>query len=129
MERKKRNCQESIIQQHFIQWLKLQYPRVWEVTASFPNQGRRSAANASRMKAEGLKKGIPDVVIFQPSKGYHGMFIEFKHGKMVVSPEQRQMIELLTNRDYYCCTCWELETAIKELKDYLTEGYMTSYHC
>jgi hypothetical protein len=109
---------ESVTQQHFIQWLKLQYPSLYAVTAAFPNQGKRSYANASRMKAEGLKKGMPDVVIFHPEKLYHGMFIEFKSGKGKLSPEQSQMIELLTHRDYYCCVCRNLEEAIQEVMRY-----------
>lgn len=71
------------------------------------------------MKAEGLKKGIPDVVIFHPTEKYHGMFIEFKDGKKKLSPEQANMIELLSARGYNCCVCWTLESAIKEVRGYL----------
>lgn len=114
-----RRFTESLIQQHFMQWLKLQYPSVFEVTASFPNEGRRSFKNASRMKAEGLKKGMPDIGIFYPTSKHHGMFIEFKSAKGRLSETQCYRIELLVALGYYCCVCWTLETAQEEVRKYL----------
>lgn len=110
---------ESIIQQNFMQWLKLQYRFLFDVTCAIPNQGRRSYKNASRMKAEGMKKGMPDVVIFYPSGFYHGMFIEFKSEKGKPSVDQIKMMETLTENDYYCCYCYSLEDGIREIRGYL----------
>lgn len=117
----RRRFSESITQQHFMTWLKLQFPKVHEVTASFPNEGKRSLRNASRMKAEGLKKGMPDLGVFYPTKHHPGMFIEFKSPKGKLTESQCDMLELLAARGYYCCACWTLEAAISEMRGYLNE--------
>jgi hypothetical protein len=114
-----RRQSESVTQQYFMQWLKLQYPRVHEVTASFPNEGKRSYKNASRMKAEGLKKGMPDLGIFYPTPRHHGMFIELKSPKGKLTEDQCNMMELLASKGYYCCASWTLESAQDEVRKYL----------
>ena len=45
-----------------------------------PNGGERNKIVAARMKAEGVREGVPDVFIPIPSPcgQWHGLFIEFK---------------------------------------------------
>lgn len=52
-----------------------------ELTAIFaiPNGGDRDAVVAARLKAEGVRAGVPDVFWPLPRAQYHGLFIEFKH--------------------------------------------------
>lgn len=83
-------------------------------------------ANASRMKAEGLKAGMPDIVMFYPANGFHGMFIEFKSKKGKVSDVQSVMIERLIAQGYYCSVCNHLEVAIQETRKYLHDTTHTA---
>jgi hypothetical protein len=66
-----------------------------------PNGGRRSAREASLMKAEGVEAGVPDWLCFWPSfdKRAVGLAIEFKSptGKGRVSDNQKRWHELLRN--------------------------------
>lgn len=110
---------ESIIQQQFFIWLELQFPAVDGVTCAIPNAGLRTPKNGARMKKEGLKAGMPDVAMFWPTQLYHGMFIEFKYGKNKPTDFQKAMIAKLKAQGYYCCICYDLESAIKEVKEYL----------
>jgi hypothetical protein len=61
-----------------------------------PNEGKRSFAVAARLKAEGMRRGIPDILAFTPPPNhpeYRGVAIELKRikgGK--ISDEQRQWI-------------------------------------
>jgi len=57
-------------------------------------------------KNKGYAKGTPDYVIFEPSRGYHGLCIELKKRKGgVESPEQQQFIVELEKRKYKAAFC------------------------
>lgn len=43
-----------------------------------PNGGARSKATAGRLKAEGVKAGIPDICLPVPKNGYGALYIELK---------------------------------------------------
>lgn len=56
-----------------------------------PNGGKRDPRTAARMKAEGVKPGMPDVNCDVAASGWHGLRIELKREKGgSVSPAQRQ---------------------------------------
>ena len=57
---------------------------------------RTSISEAKRMKASGYKRGFPDVFIYEPRGGFHGLSIEMKKEKGgVVSKHQKQWKESL----------------------------------
>lgn len=45
---------------------------------AIPNGGLRDKVQASKLRAEGVKAGVPDVFLPFPAKGKHGLYIEFK---------------------------------------------------
>ncbi len=54
-----------------------------------------------KMKLEGMKTGCPDLVIPEPNKQYHGLFIEMKREKgSTTSLEQKKWIKALNERNY-----------------------------
>ena len=110
---------ESAIQSTYLAWLKLQYPKVYEVTSSFPNSGVREPRYGARLKREGMKKGFPDLGIFWPSEPYHGMFIEFKSAKGVVRKEQKEVLEKLSANGYLCAIAKSLDEGINKTNSYL----------
>src|SRR6185503_7847972 len=112
MEQRK-SASESAIQSAYIEWVKLQYPRIAEVTASIPNGGKREVKYGYRLKREGLKKGFPDVGVFVSRGRYHGLFIEFKSQKGIVRKEQSMIMESLSREGYLCEACKSLEEAIE----------------
>lgn len=73
---------------------------------AIPNGGERNKIVASKLKAEGVKKGIPDVFIPFPAHGCHGLWIEFKRpgtaeqkeGKL--SPDQKNFAEYAISQNY-----------------------------
>jgi hypothetical protein len=48
-------------QREFVQWFRQTYPGT--LIFAIPNGGARSPATASRLKAEGVVKGVPDLFI------------------------------------------------------------------
>ena len=93
---------ETDIQSDYVEGLALQHSKVSEVTASFPNGGKRTISYAMRLKREGMKKGFPDMGVFWPAGKYHGLFLEFKSKKGRLKEEQVYALNKLSERGYYC---------------------------
>ena len=63
-------------------------PNGASLSAHTDRRGRRFSPQASKLKAEGLRAGVPDLCLPVARQGFHGMFIELKVGKGKPSPEQ-----------------------------------------
>jgi hypothetical protein len=92
-----------------------------------PNGGWRSPAVAGKLKAQGVKAGIPDYALLVARGPYHGLLIELKvpaypqYGKKagVVSPEQEDWLQHLHAEGYCCHVCWGWEEARDAILAYL----------
>lgn len=85
-----------------------------------PNAGKRSIAMAKYLKAEGMRTGVPDIVLAWPSGKYHGLFIEMKYGRNKPTPAQRQWLDRLQAAGYKTSVCYSSAEAIEVIEDYLT---------
>lgn len=91
-------------------------PLLWAI----PNGGDRHPAVAQKLKAEGVKRGVPDLFFSYPCGGKSGLFIEMKkRSGGVVSGHQKQYIEWLRNVGYRVEVCKGCDEAIAVLKDYI----------
>jgi hypothetical protein len=83
---------------------------------AIPNGARTSMSVARRLKAEGLRKGCPDLFLAQPARGFCGLWLEMKRTRGGrVAPEQRQWHTALlaAGYDVRVCRGWvEAATAI-----------------
>lgn len=86
---------------------------------AIPNGTRTTPGVAKRMKAEGVKKGIPDICLPVARGDYHGMFIEMKMPGKYPRPEQREWINNLMEQGYCAIWCWGWERASEMIIDYL----------
>ena len=84
-----------------------------------PNGGARHPVVAAKLKAEGVRKGIPDVNIDVPRGSFPGMRIEFKSVKGRVEPHQAEMHDLLREAGYLMEVHRDAEKAFDSLKKYL----------
>jgi hypothetical protein len=82
-------------------------------------QGRRFCPEAKKLKAEGLKAGVPDICLLYPVPPYHGFLLELKHGDNKPSPEQLGWIAALRSKGYCVQVAWGFEAAIETIKAYL----------
>jgi hypothetical protein len=82
-------------------------------------RGRRYSPQAAKLKAEGLRRGIPDLFLPVARQGFHGMFVELKVGRNKPTQAQAQVVDALAEQGYYAAVCWGAEEAIRELKAYL----------
>jgi len=81
---------------------------------AIPNGGKRHPATAMKMKAEGVKRGIPDICIPYPVDEWAGCYVEMKFGKGRLTKEQQEFIEAFqnTHKIYVCYSAIEAAHAI-----------------
>lgn len=90
------------------------------------NQGHGDAIRGGRARAEGVKAGVPDIMLpvsrVNIHQGVnHGLFIELKKPKRgVVSEAQDEWIDYLRAAGYSAITCYGWREAVAAIKWYLT---------
>ena len=102
-----------------MRWLKLQHPAAYALTFAVPNGANTSPRQGARMKAEGLKKGVPDLMMLYPRHGFHGLCLEYKTLKGRPSKEQLEWLTALGDQGYRAVLCKGLDAAMAEINDYL----------
>lgn len=89
---------------------------------AIPNGGKRDVISAKLLKDEGVRAGVPDLLLAVPKGQYHGLFIEMKKSKGgVVSDSQKTMGELLTAQNYHVTVCHGFIEAKQKLEEYLLQ--------
>ena len=89
---------------------------------AIPNAARRSMKIASMLKAEGMRSGIPDLILAVARKGKHGLFIEMKKTKGGrVSDNQKMMLDVFSEQGYETQVCKGFEAAKSVIENYLGE--------
>lgn len=84
-----------------------------------PNGGARHIATAVKLHQEGVKRGVPDIMLPVPHGQYHGLFIEMKFGKNKVTPEQEQWLAYLQDVGYMTAVCYSWAEARNVILFYL----------
>lgn len=79
----------------------------------------KSRAAGGRMKAEGLKPGVPDLCLPVARGGFHGLYIELKAQGGRPTANQEQWIEKLTAQGYLAKVCVGFESAQHLIESYL----------
>jgi hypothetical protein len=79
----------------------------------------RRILQASKMRAEGVRAGVPDVAILIPRKPHHGLFIELKVGNNKPSEEQLWWLEMLNKAGYRAEWCVGQDAAKRIICEYL----------
>ena len=88
---------------------------------AIPNGGQRNKATAGRLKAEGVRAGVPDMFLPVARGGYHGLFIELKRADRSnhQTPLQRTWMELLATQGYRCVIAYGAGAALESILSYL----------
>lgn len=121
------NPSESEEQQQIFQWAAYAVGRWPELKYMYhvPNGGARNKATAGRLKAEGVKPGVPDICLPVPHGKHHGLYVELKRRKGGrVSDEQKDWIAALHSFGYATAVCRGAQEAIEVIQRYLrlTDG-------
>jgi len=99
-------------------YMRSEYPQLRWLHA-IPNGGARNVVVAKKLKDEGVVRGIADVCFPYPCGGYHGLYIEFKHGKNKLTSEQRDFLEYASYHGYQTGVAYSADEGIEILNSYL----------
>ncbi len=115
---------EHAEQAALFRWAEFARARLPELALLYavPNGGHRHKATAARLKAEGVKRGVPDVCLPVARSGAHGLYIEIKTERGKATPEQLGWICALRRQGYAAEVCRGWESARSMIEHYLTGG-------
>ena len=83
-----------------------------------PNGGSRNGIEAAKLKAMGVKPGIPDCLILDQRRGFNGLAIELKVGYNKPSENQYEQFDKLVDRNWLVVVSWSLEETIAAIDYY-----------
>ena len=80
-----------------------------------------SVGQLTQVKRMGYTKGTPDIMVFQPGRSpyVHGLLLEMKAPKGVVSPEQKAWGKRAEENGYRYHVCHGAEEAIAIIRNYM----------
>jgi hypothetical protein len=84
-----------------------------------PNGGARDVITGARLKAEGVRRGVYDLILAKPTSIYGGLFLEMKAGDNKPSEDQVSFGQYLTEAGYKASVHWSAQSAIEEIESYL----------
>ena len=120
----KRKYEEYTEQEYLIEWFAAQYPTISHLLVHVPNGSNVGVRAGARLKKMGLRKGFPDLFLFIPGGGWHGLAIEMKKKKGGrVTPEQQFMLEKLEKSGYKAIVAHGFDEASQAIKAYITESF------
>lgn len=116
---------EDALQASIVKWWWLMAKRKFGVDGRLlvhaANGGRRDVREALKFQRMGVVPGFPDLALFVPRNGCHGLMIELKNGKTGrLSPAQKEMLPLLESQGYRVAVCRSFDEATETITNYLT---------
>lgn len=109
-------------QANLIKWFDLWAPNQYkEKLFAIPNGGQRHPAVAKKLKAEGVRSGVPDLMLPIPSGSFHGLFIELKAEGGRATESQKKWCLFLGESGYFCKICHGFDEARSTIEMYLNE--------
>lgn len=91
---------------------------------AIPNAGAGAQkGQAGKMKAEGVRKGIPDLFLAVPRQNAGGLFIEMKSRKGQIRMEQREVMDSFAALGYRVAVARSVTEAIAAICEYLGAEY------
>ena len=112
---------EAQEQAALFQWAMLarQKYKELELLHHVPNGGKRDKKEAAALKREGVKAGVPDIVLPVARGGYFGLYVELKVGRNKTSKLQNLWIEQLQQQNYKVEVCYGWIAERKVIEEYL----------
>lgn len=119
-----RRRSEATEQEALIAWCAWQQARHPELKLLYhvPNGGSRNKLEAASLKRQGVKAGVPDLCLPVPVNGFHGLYIEMKHGRNKATEAQKEWLKELAGQGYFTAVCHGWQAAAELIERYLTHA-------
>jgi hypothetical protein len=115
-----RNNAEASIQEEFFKLAPMYFPDLPDkLLFAVPNGGSRNKAEAANLKRQGVKRGISDVILQIPRKGYAGLCLEFKTPEGRQSDEQKEYQRQTESAGNKYVIVRSVGQALQTVKEYL----------
>lgn len=112
-------------QAELIKLVRAQFPVEGPLLIHIPNGGsRKNAYEGWRLKEQGVRAGVSDLLLPVARQGFHGLWIEFKAAPpndAAVSPAQREWVESMRKEGYRAEICLGVAQALAVITDYLAK--------
>lgn len=106
-----------------VEEFRARHPMFGSLLIHIPNGGsRKNAFEGYRLKRQGVRAGVSDLLLPVARGGYFGLWIEFKAeppNNAAISPSQKEWVQLMLDQGYQAVFCLGVEAAMKVLTDYL----------
>ncbi|MDH0640637.1 VRR-NUC domain-containing protein [Pseudomonas sp. GD03860] len=102
----------------------VRHPAAAKLIYHVPNGGHRHKQVAIKLKEQGVKAGVPDLVLPMARGGYFGLYIEFKAKPpfdAAVSPSQDAYLQALLEQGYLAIVCRGALDASEAIRAYLLQ--------
>lgn len=112
---------EHQAQVNLFNWAKLEerkYPKLKKMFA-IPNGGLRNKTVAAKLRAEGVKAGVLDILLPVKTASFPGLFIEMKFGKNKLTDNQKVWKKYFEEEGFATAVCYEWYEAKDVIIDYL----------
>ncbi len=113
-----RDDEEHREQSAFIEWVDFAARKRPELSLLYaiPNGGHRKPATAARLKAEGVRPGVPDLHLPLARRNHAGLWIEFKSATGKLSKAQKERVRMLRDEGHMVILArkWDVAKAVVE---------------
>ena len=97
-----------------------QYGLDYRLLIAVPNGGARDPVTGRKLKDEGVRAGVPDLLLAVPCSGYRGLFVEMKAVDGNVRPHQADYHFILRAQGYGVKVARGFDEARRVIEDYLS---------
>lgn len=111
---------EHTHQVNLIKWFDLKHKEFAGRLFAIPNGGQRNIIVATKLKAEGVRSGVPDLMLPVQRGKFGGMFVEMKKIKGNITGSQSEWLGFLNSQGYYATVCYGFDDAAGEINKYLS---------
>jgi hypothetical protein len=92
---------------------------VWTHVA---NERKTSPMHGRHLKMQGVKAGVPDILIFEPKGNFNGLALELKVGRNKLTPNQKEWEVKLGSCGWKFALCTTIDQVIEEVENYISQG-------
>lgn len=98
---------EAQVQEALVNYCDLRHWPIFHI----PNGGSRNKKEAKNLKRQGVRAGVPDLMVPVPKRGCNGLFIELKVGRNKPTEKQLEWLDLLNENGYKAVVCYGFDEA------------------